>query len=394
MVKETAFYDRLEVKPEASESEIKKAFYKAAQRWHPDKNPDNKPEAEEKFKEINEAYEVLSDKSKREIYDRYGKEGLTESGFHATDPFDFFGGFFGGSPRSQGPKRTKDLHHPLYISLADLYKGITKKMKVSRNILCDGCKGTGSKREGAVTKCKGCDGNGVRVEIQVHGNMRLQRQTVCSVCSGKGEVIPESDKCTKCGGEKVVRDTKVITVEVTRGMKWNEALSFYGESDQSPDCISGDLVFVLKPKQDDTCPFERKGNDLLYKQNISFIDALTGVNFVVHHLDDRDLLLSYPDVVNPGDVLCVPNQGMPIPGQLDKYGDLFITFNVTFPEKITDAQKKTLLTVFQQTKPKIPEDAEKLTLKKLKPKQTQRQNVSDDDNGDDRGQPSVQCAQQ
>jgi len=393
-VKETEYYERLGVESTASTSEIKKAYYKGAQRWHPDKNPNN-PEAEEKFKEINEAYEVLSDKGKRETYDRFGKEGLTEGGFHASDPFDFFGHFFGGGgSRSQQTKRTKDLQHPLYISLADLYKGITKKMRVSRNILCDGCKATGSTREGAVTKCTGCDGNGVRIEVQVHGNMRLQRQTACSICSGKGEVIPDSEKCPKCGGDKVVRDAKVITVEVTRGMKWNEALSFYGESDQAPDCISGDLIFVLKPKQEDNSHFERKGNDLYLKQNITFIDALTGVNFVVQHLDDRELLLSYPDVINPGDVLCVTNQGMPIPGQLDKFGDLFITFNVTFPEKITEAQKKTLLTVFQQTKPKVPENAEKLTLKKLKPKQTQRQNVNDEDNGDDRGQPAVQCAQQ
>jgi len=228
----------------------------------------------------------------------------------------------------------------LYMSLSDLYKGIVKKMKVSRNILCDGCKGTGSKREGAVTKCKGCDGNGVRIEIQQHGNMRVQRQTVCPVCSGKGEVIPEGDKCTKCSGDKVVRDSKIITVEVTRGMKWNEALSFYGESDQAPDCISGDLIFVLKPKQDDNSPYERKGNDLYLKQNITFVDALTGVNFVVQHLDDRELVLSYPDVINPGDVLCVPNQGMPIPGQLDKFGDLFVTFNVTFPEKNYGSSKE------------------------------------------------------
>jgi len=105
MVKETAFYDILSVKSDATESEIKKAFYKAAQKWHPDKNPDNKSEAEEKFKEINEAYEVLSDKSKREIYDQYGKEGLSESGFHASDPFDLFSAFFGGGRQQRGPKK-------------------------------------------------------------------------------------------------------------------------------------------------------------------------------------------------------------------------------------------------------------------------------------------------
>jgi len=400
MVKETVFYERLGVKPDASESEIKKAFYKAAQKWHPDKNPERKEEAEEKFKEINEAYEVLSDKQKREIYDKYGKEGLSESGFHATDPFDIFSNFFGGGgPRGhQGPRRTKDIHHPLYIGLADLYKGYTKKMRVSRNVVCDACKGSGSKREGAVTKCKGCDGSGMRVEVTVHGNMRLQRQTVCGQCGGKGEVIPDQDRCEKCNGSKVVREAKVITVEIQRGMKWNEAISFYGEADQEPDKIAGDLIFVLKPKEDENTPFERKGNDLYIKQDVSFIDALCGVNFVIKHLDDRETLLTYPDVVNPGDILCVPGQGMPIMGKPDSYGDLYVSFNITFPPKITEAQRKALLSVFQQTKPKVGSDVEKFTLKKMQPKQQQQRghhgfvNGSDDD--EQQGQQGVQCAQQ
>jgi len=400
-VKETTFYDRLSVKTDATESEIKKGFYKLAQKWHPDKNPDNKTEAEEKFKEINEAYEVLSDKNKREIYDKFGKEGLTESGFHASDPFDLFSNFFnfGGRSQNQGPKRTKDLQHPLHLTLADLYKGITKKMKVSRDIICDACKGSGSKIEGAVTKCRGCDGSGMRIEIQVHGNMRIQRQTSCNVCSGKGEVIPESDKCEKCSGEKVVRDAKVISVEVQKGMKWNEAISFYGESNQAPDCLAGDLIFVLKPKPEEESPFERKGNDLYMKQDISFVEALIGTQFVVKHLDDREILLSYSDIINPGDTLCVNNQGMPIMGQLDKFGDLFVTFNVTFPAKITEAQKKTLLAAFPPSKPKAKEGVEKLNLEKLKFKQQQQQqhqnrrggNSSDEEHG---GQHGVQCAQQ
>jgi len=248
MVKETVFYDRLGVKPDASESEIKKAFYKLAQKWHPDKvDASQKAEAEEKFKEINEAYEVLSDKNKRETYDRYGKEGLSETGFHAGDPFDIFGSFFGhtGGRYGRGPQRTEDIKHPIGVTLSDLYKGIKKKMRVSRNVICADCKGSGSKREGAVTKCSGCDGQGIRIEITSHGNMRLQRQTTCSACKGRGEVIPPGDQCEKCKGQKVLREAKEIEVEIEKGMKWGEAISFYGESDQSPDCIAGDLIFVF-----------------------------------------------------------------------------------------------------------------------------------------------------
>jgi len=190
-------------------------------------------------------------------------------------------------------------------------------------------------------------------------------------------------------------EAKIITVEIQRGMKWNEALSFYGESDQAPDAMAGDLVFVLKPKQEENSPFERKGNDLYIKQDVPFIDALTGVNFVIKHLDDREILLSYPDIVNPGDVLAVPNQGMPIMGQPDQFGDLFVQFNVTFPQKLTDQQRKALLSVFQPSKPKVGSEVEKFTLKKMKPRQQQKQRPQ---NGSDEegpgGQPGVQCAQQ
>jgi len=267
-------------------------------------------------------------------------------------------------------------------------------MKISRNVLCDECKGSGSKREGAVLKCSGCDGSGMRVEIQVHGNMRLQRQMVCSICSGKGEVIPESDKCDKCHGEKVVRDSKIITVEVQRGMKWNEALSFYGESDQAPDHIAGDLIFVLKPKPDDPSLFERKGNDLYTKRDVQFIDALIGVNVVVKHLDERELLLTYPNVVNPGDLLCVKDQGMPIIGQPDRFGDLYVEFNVIFPSKLTEVQRKALLGVFQPTKPKVTAETEKFTLQKAKVKQQQPQRRPGGDDDEGQGAPGVQCAQQ
>jgi chaperone protein DnaJ len=395
MVKETDFYDRLGVKPDASESEIKKGFYKLAQKWHPDKNPDRKLEAEEKFKELNEAYEVLSDKSKREIYDRYGKEGLNESGFHAADPFDIFGSFFGRSTHNSGPRKTKDLQHALNVTLADLYKGLKKKMKVSRNKLCTSCKGTGSKREGAVTKCKSCDGNGVKFEVQVHGNMRLQKQTTCHVCSGRGEVIPDADRCDTCSGQKVVRDTKVLEVEVERGMKWGDPISFYGESDEAPDCMAGDLIFILKPKQDDDAPYERKGNDLFLKQDISFVDALTGATFAIKKLAGEDLILSYPDPINPGEILCVPDHGMPIHRQYEKYGDLYIQFNVTFPPKITAEQKKAIQTAFKQDKMKLPAEAQKITLQKMKPKQQQQyqeRERSGFEEGD--GQSNVQCAQQ
>jgi chaperone protein DnaJ len=400
MVKETLFYDRLGVKPDSTESEIKKAFYKLAQRWHPDKNPDNKEEAEEKFKEINEAYEVLSDKSKRETYDRFGKEGLTESGFHAGDPFDIFSTFFGGggrSQRSRGPQRTPNIEHGLPVTLEELYLGKKKKMKVSRNVICDACSGSGSKKKGAVTKCSGCDGKGIRVEVTVHGNMRLQRQTHCSECSGTGQSIPTADRCPKCNAQKVMREAKIIEVEIEPGMKWGETLSFYGESDQAPDCMTGDLIFTLKPKHDEKFNYERKGDDLYIKHEISFVDALTGTNFNLPTLSGKDLHLTYPDPINPGDVLCVPNQGMPVRGKVETFGDLVVQFDVKFPDKVTEDQKKAIKETFKSevSKTQTPTGAKKYKLQKMKPKQQekyqQQQRGSDDE---DHQQTNVQCAQQ
>jgi len=401
MVKETLFYDRLGVKPDATESEIKKAFYKLAQRWHPDKNPESKEEAEEKFKEINEAYEVLSDKNKRETYDRFGKEGLTESGFSAGDPFDIFSTFFGGggrAARSRGPQRTPNIEHQLPVTLEELYKGKKKKMKVSRNVICPDCAGSGSKNKGAVTKCSGCEGKGVRIEVTVHGNMRLQRQTHCSECQGTGQCIPTADRCPKCSAQKVMREAKIIEVDIEPGMKWGDTISFYGESDQAPDCMTGDLIFTLKPKSDEKFHFERKGDDLYIKHEISFVDALTGTNFTLHMLSGKDLQLTYQDPINPGDILCVPNQGMPVRGKVETYGDLIIQFDVKFPEKVTDEQKKAIKETFKSEASKLQSPrsgGKKYKLQKMKPKQQekyqQQQRGSEDD---EHQQTNVQCAQQ
>jgi len=403
MVKETLFYDRLGVKPDANESEIKKAFYKLAQKWHPDKNPDKKEEAEEKFKEINEAYEVLSDKSKRETYDRFGKEGLSQSGFHSGDPFDIFSSFFGGGMGgmggmggSRGPRRTQDRKMALPVSLSDLYKGKKDTIDITRNVLCPKCKGSGSKREGAITKCQSCEGNGFKVEITQHGNMRFQRQVGCNTCQGKGEVIPRGDECEKCKGQKTIRETKPIEIEIEKGMKWGEALSYYGESDEAPECMAGDLIFVLKPKEEedkDLSGYQRKNDDLFLEKTISFVDALTGTNFTIKNLRGKEMHVNFTEPINPDDVLCLPRQGMPLHGKVKTKGDLFIQFKVNFPAKITDAQKNAMMKVFGKTHQTPPSGA--VPLQKLKPKQQQQRYERQQDDDDEQQQgPGVQCAQQ
>jgi len=305
--------------------------------------------------------------------------------------------FFGqpGGRNRQGPQRTEDIKHPIGVTLSELYKGNKKKMRVSRNVICTDCKGSGSKREGAVTKCSGCDGQGIRIEVTAHGNMRLQRQTTCPVCKGKGEVIPPGDQCDKCKGQKVVRESKEIEVDIERGMKWGEAISFYGESDQAPDCMAGDLIFILKPKEmadKDLSLYERKGDDLFIKKDISFAEALTGTIFVLKNLKGKEYALNYPDPISPGDILCVPKQGMPVHGKIKTKGDLYIQFNVVFPDKITKQQKQIIEKAFDKKSITIPHGVSTLPLQKMKPKQQQKFERRQEE--EEQQTTGVQCAQQ
>eukprot|EP01116_Phalansterium_solitarium_P020545 TRINITY_DN6103_c0_g1_i1.p1 TRINITY_DN6103_c0_g1~~TRINITY_DN6103_c0_g1_i1.p1 ORF type:complete len:284 (+),score=30.40 TRINITY_DN6103_c0_g1_i1:113-964(+) len=222
MPKETEFYERLEITPDADQDTIKKSYRKMAIKYHPDKNPNN-PAAAEKFKEVSEAYEVLSDPEKKEVYDKYGKEGLKEGGGmrDAADIFaQFFGGgspfssFFGGGGRG-GPKKGDDIVHELAVTLEDLYKGKTTKLSVTRNKICPKCEGSGTKVGGVSASCKTCNGSGRRMVIRQLGpGMIQQMQTVCDDCGGKGETVKEEDKCKQCKGKKVEKEKKILHVHI------------------------------------------------------------------------------------------------------------------------------------------------------------------------------------
>jgi len=212
MVKETEFYDLLGISPDADESAIKKGYRKMAIKYHPDKNPGDK-NAEEMFKKVGEAYETLSDPEKRKIYDRFGKEGLTNQGgmgaHSAADIFSqFFGGMGFGGFGNSGPRRGDNISSALQVSLEDLYNGKKQKMAVTRNVICSSCKGTGAKNGIKPKKCSECDGRGIKVVIRQMGMMIQQSQQECPVCHGSGEIINEKDKCTQCKGRKVVSEKK------------------------------------------------------------------------------------------------------------------------------------------------------------------------------------------
>ncbi|KAE8633844.1 hypothetical protein XENTR_v10002115 [Xenopus tropicalis] len=227
MVKETAYYDTLGVKPNATPDEIKKAYRKLALKYHPDKNP----KEGEKFKLISQAYEVLSDPKKRDLYDQGGEQAIKEGGMgggNFSSPMDIFDMFFGGGGRMNREKRGKNVVHQLAVSLNDLYNGTSRKLALQKNVICSKCEGYGGKK-GAVEKCTTCKGRGVQVRVQQIGpGMVQQIQSMCSDCHGEGERINQKDRCKQCSGKKVVREKKILEVHINKGMKLQiQSLSCY-----------------------------------------------------------------------------------------------------------------------------------------------------------------------
>jgi len=410
-VKDTDYYDKLEVKPTATVEEIKKAYKKLAIKFHPDKNLNN-PEAAEKFKEISEAYEVLSDEKKRQTYDKYGKDAVKEGGgFHSAEDIfaSFFGGggfgsFFGGGGRG-GPRKGENIMHPLQVNLEDLYKGKTSKLAVQRNVICTNCKGSGAKTGKEGGKCKGCDGKGVKIMIKQMGPMIQQFQTVCPDCQGKGETIKEEDKCTECKGKKVIKDRKVLQVYVDPGMSNGQKIIFSGEADEAPGVEPGDIVFVVSEKPHST--FKRQGTDLVMEYSIPLIEALGGFSFNVNHLDGRVLLVKSEkgEVIKPGDIRCIANEGMPTHKKPFEKGNLYIRFNIEFPAPnfLKEKQIQQLETLLPPRKNnvKLTKDMEEVELTKFSEEdirkrayQQRQQQSHDEDDEEGGGGQRVQCAQQ
>jgi len=336
MVKETKFYDCLGVSPDASEGDIKKAYRKLAMQYHPDKNPS--PEAAEKFKELTQAYEVLSDEDKRKTYDRHGEAGLGEGGSSGMSAQDIFSRFFGGGGGGggRGESRGKDVGHALPVSLEDLYNGKTRKLALNKQVICPQCEGSGSKIKGKAATCVDCRGQGVRIIVrQVGPGMMQQMQATCPACRGEGIAVAPQDRCSSCNGNRVTQEKKILEVQVDKGMKNNDKITFSREGDQHPDIkIPGDVVIVLQEKKHDR--FERRGQDLFMKKSISLLEALCGFAFPVTQLDGRVLLIkSQPgEIVKPGEVKSVPGEGMPKHRNPFDKGFLLIEFDVELPESL------------------------------------------------------------
>jgi len=354
MPKETKLYDILNVSPSAGESEIRKAYYKLAKIHHPDKSTESDKTAEEKFKEIKFAYEVLTDKNKREVYDRYGLEGLKD-GVGGTEFEDIFGGLFGGGMggmfgggmggfpfdifggggghgRRQQKRRTQNMVYPLKCTLEDLYNGVTKTIELERSQLCSGCEGSGGKA-GATQGCKNCHGRGFVMQYKQLGpGMVQQMQAMCRECNGEGEIINEKDRCKVCLGKKTKKQKKSFEVHIDKGMHDGQKITMRGESNQEPGVETGDLIIVLQ--QEPHQIFTRNHDDLFISHTINITEALCGFKTVVKHLDGRSLVLNQNpgEFLAPGTIRAIEKEGMPRHKMPFEKGNLYIKLDVVFPE--------------------------------------------------------------
>ncbi|XP_004553185.1 dnaJ homolog subfamily A member 1 [Maylandia zebra] len=330
MVHETGYYDLLSVEPNASQDEIKKAYRKLALKYHPDKNPNEG----EKFKHISQAYEVLSDPKKRDLYDQGGEQAIKEGGMGGRgSPMDIFNMFFGGGGRMQRERKGKNVVHQLSVSLEEMYNGSTRKLGLQKNVICEKCEGYGGKK-GALEKCTNCKGRGVQVRVQQVGPGMIQQiQSMCPDCQGQGEKFNSKDRCKNCNGQKVERKKKILEVHIDKGMKDGQKITFHGEGDQEPGLEPGDVIIVLDQK--DHPVFQRRDNNLIMRMDIKLVEALCGFRNTIQTLDNRTLVISSQpgEVIKHNDVKCVMNEGMPLYKEPYERGQLIIQFQVEFPEK-------------------------------------------------------------
>ena len=346
------YYEVLGVDRNASQDEIKKAFRKKARQYHPDVNRDNPKEAEEKFKEANEAYEVLSDDTKKAQYDQYGHDAFTQGGGASAGGFqggfggqaggfgDIFDMFFGGGGRQQqGPQKGNDLREDIDISFEDAAFGKSMDITVHRHEECDHCHGTGGEPGSKVDTCPNCRGTGQESVVQntPFGQMRTPR--TCSKCHGSGKIIEK--KCSKCRGEGQVIAKRKIAIKVPPGVDNGSRLRVANEGE--PGILGGpkgDLyVYIyVRPHKE----FERNGNDVVSRVNISFAQAALGATVQVNTLDGK-VDLKIPEGTQTGTAFRIKGKGIPYLRNPNQRGDQHIIVTVQTPKKLTEKQRELLL---------------------------------------------------
>lgn len=380
MANKRDYYEVLGVDKNVSEEDLKKAYRKLAKKYHPDANPDNKKEAEEKFKEVSEAYETLSDPQKRRMYDQFGPDGpqgfgggaggpsggyysYTGSGFNGFSGFDGFGSdfgdigdifssFFGGGSafgsrtrqRSTGPKKGRDLKYNLDVTFEEAYLGVKKEITIVREEECSTCHGTKAKPGTKTSTCATCHGSG-RVTQTVSTILgQMQTAKTCPECGGEGIKIEE--KCPDCKGKGTIRKTVKIKISIPAGIDNDQTIVLKGEGESgTKGGPKGDLYVVVTVRNHRI--FKRQGNTVICEVPITFTQATLGANLKIPMVDGTEETYQIPEGTQSGTKFTIKGKGFKAVNSTYQ-GDFVFVVNVQIPKKIT-AEQRDLLTKLAQT---------------------------------------------
>ena len=354
------YYEVLGVDKNVTPDELKKAYRKLALKYHPDRNPGDK-DAEEKFKEAAEAYDVLSNPDKKSRYDQFGHAGLDGAGgfggqgMSMDDIFSSFGSIFGdffggggggfhfsgfnggGSSRGGRPvSRGSNLRIKVKLTLEEIERGVEKKIKVNKYVPCKSCGGSGA-RGNSYETCSHCHGTGVVTEMRRSIFGQMQTQSVCPYCGGQGRII--KDKCHDCHGEGIVKSEEIITINIPAGVADGMQLSMHGQGNAGPNGgVNGDLIIQIEEVQHEL--FERQDSNLFYNAFVTYADAALGASIEIPTLSGK-VRVKIEQGTPSGKVIRLKGKGLP---ELNGYsrGDMLVSINVWVPKSVTKEERAML----------------------------------------------------
>jgi molecular chaperone DnaJ len=361
------YYEVLGVPKDATNDQVKKAYRRLARKYHPDVNPD-KAEAEEKFKELSEAYEVLADSQKRQTYDQFGHEGVRNSfgqgGFqwsdfsHFSDVEDLFGRMFSegldsifdifGDTGRWGSRRGADIGVDVEVSLDEVVTGMEKEVRVNRREKCPACDGTGAKSKDDLKVCSACNGSGQIQHVSQRGFMRTVSISTCNKCGGRGKIV--ETPCDRCKGRGIISKGRKITIRIPPGVESGTRFRMSREGEMGPGG-PGDLYVTMYVKKHPF--FERRGNNLLCEVPISFAQASLGTKVTVPTLKSS-AEITVPPGTQSESVFRLRGQGLPSMNY-GRQGDLYCKVRVKVPEKLTSKQKELIEELAEEFKDDIEE---------------------------------------
>lgn len=353
------YYDILGVKKNASKEELKKAFYKLAHKYHPDKKDGD----EVKFKEANEAYQILSDDQKRKQYDTYGQTfsgsgpqsggfggGFDFSGFqngggfniNVDDLGDIFGDFFGGFGGGRSKKaRGADINVDILLSFEEFVFGAKRNLQITRNVSCDTCSGNGAAPSSKLKKCSACGGDGKIRDTRASFLGGISMVRTCDICSGSGS-IPEYP-CKTCGGSGVTRKREEIAVDIPGGVGHGETLQMTGAGEMVKNGVPGNLYINIRVEPHKL--FKREGYDIMYKHSISVTDAILGAKQKIKTLDGEQEL-TIKEGSNHGSIIRMNGKGVPHPN--GRRGDFVVVLDLKIPQKVSKKAREALETLKEE----------------------------------------------